>query len=285
MGVKVKSFAVLLASAMLIGCMDAVAAENPKTMMETQSEVESETEQAAYELSFNGFQNAVKDGLAARVELGKTLKAEKISESEIQERYRAIAECEWEKLKDFEQAFPDAVESEWAKNADYVRKEYVEGVKKQKNAGKNGDTDSFAQAWQAGYEMRACALTELAVCYECQFDAVIKKNLLLTDETDESNDASLAKVIQAFAVAAGKLPNSPASLDGIVGDRTVAALKDMQAEKGILTSGIINRKRVKELKEAYPDLVENVNVLLSGSGLTVEEYLPREVAHSETTEE
>ena len=264
MGVKVKSFAVLLASAMLIGCMDAVAAENPKTMMETQSEVESETEQAVYELSFTGFQNAVKDGLAARVALGKTLKDEKISESEIQERYRAIAECEWEKLKDFEQVFPDAVESEWAKNADYVRKEYVDGVKKQKNAGKNGDTDSFAQAWQAGYEMRVCALTELAVCYECQFDTVIKKNLLLTDETDESNDASLAKVIQAFAVA---------------------ALKDMQAEKGILTSGIINRKRVKELKEAYPDLVENVNVLLSGSGLTVEEYLPREAAHSETTEE
>ena len=38
----------------------------------------------------------------------------------------------------------------------------------------------------------------------------------------------------------------------------------------------------KELKEAYPDLVENVNTLLSGSGLTVETYLPQEVSQPET---
>lgn len=279
MRAKTKSVAVLIAGAMMLGCVNAWAAESPEAL----TEVQQETQQAAYELNFEGFQRAVKDGLAAREVLGTALKDEKLTEAEIQERYRAIAESEWEKVKDFEQAFSDAAESEWAKNADYVRKEYVEGVKKQKEAGKNGDADSFAQEWQAGYEMRTRALTEMVVRYGCQFDAAAAKGMILADETDESSDAGLNKVIQAFAVAAGKLPDAQSSLDGIIGDRTIAALKDMQAEKGILTSGIINRNRVKELKEAYPALVENVNMLLNGSGLTVETYLPQEVSQQETT--
>ena len=231
MRAKTKSVAVLIAGAMMLGCVNAWAAESPEAL----TEVQQETQQAAYELNFEGFQRAVKDGLAAREVLGTALKDEKLTEAEIQERYRAIAESEWEKVKDFEQAFSDA------------------------------------------------ALTEMVVRYGCQFDAAAAKGMILADETDESSDAGLNKVIQAFAVAAGKLPDAQSSLDGIIGDRTIAALKDMQAEKGILTSGIINRNRVKELKEAYPALVENVNMLLNGSGLTVETYLPQEVSQQETT--
>ena len=280
MRAKTKSIAVLMAGAMMLGSVNAWAAESPEASVTEQQKMQ----QTAYELSFEGFQNAVRDGLAAREELGTALKDEKLTEAEIQERYRAVAESEWEKVKDFEQAFPDAAESEWVKNADYVRKTYVEGVKKQKDAGKNEGKDSFAEEWQTGYEMRTRALTELAVCYECAFDEDVKANLLLADEADESGDKDLVKVIQAFGVASGKLlGDASIVIDGDAGSKTVVALKDMQAEKEIPTIGIINRNRVKELKEAYPDLVEKVNTLLSGSGLTVETYLQQEVSQPETT--
>lgn len=279
MRAKTKSVAVLLAGAMMLGSVNAWAAESPEAPMTEQLE----TQQTAYELSFEGFQSAVRDGLAAREELGTALKDEKLTEAEIQECYRTIAESEWEKLKTFDQDFPNAMENEVAKNENYVRKTYVEGVKKQKDAGKNEGEDSFAEEWQTGYEMRTRALTELAVCYECAFDEDVKAELLLTDETDESSDEGLVKVIQAFGVASGNLSNDPTTLDGKAGNKTIAALKDMQAEKEIPTIGIINRNRVKELKEAYPDLVEKVNTLLSGSGLTVEAYLPQEVSQPETT--
>ena len=278
MRAKTKSVAVLLASAMMLGSVNVWAVESPEASMTEHQE----TQQTAYEFSFEGFQSAVRDGLAAREVLGTALKDEKLTDAEIQERYRAIAESEWEKLKTFDQDFPNAMENEVAKNENYVRKTYVEGVKKQKDAGKNEGEDSFAEEWQTGYEMRTRALTELAVCYECAFDEDVKAELLLTDETDESGDEGLVKVIQAFGVASGKLSNDPTTLDGKAGNKTIAALKDMQAEKEIPTIGIINRNRVKELKEAYPDLVEKVNTLLSGSGLTVETYLPQEVSQPET---
>lgn len=279
MRAKRKGIAVLLAGTVMLGCMNAGATEvlnTPETELQ-------EAQSAAYEFSFEGFENAVRDGLAARVASGTELKDEKLTEAEIQERYRAIAESEWEKVKTFDQDFPNAVENEVAKNENYVRKTYVEGVKKQKDAGKNGGEDSFAEEWQAGYEMRTRALTELAVCYECVFDEEVKAELLLTDETDESGDEGLVKVIQAFGVAAGKLPNDPATLDGEAGNKTIAALKDMQAEKEIPAIGIINRIRIKELSEAYQNLTEDVNALLGGSGLTVGAYLPQEVSRQETT--
>ena len=38
---------------------------------------------------------------------------EKLTDAEIQERYRAIAESEWEKLKTVDQDFPNAMETKW----------------------------------------------------------------------------------------------------------------------------------------------------------------------------
>ena len=132
MSSKRKRTAVLLAGAMMLGCVNVGATETLNTSATELQEAQS----AAYEFSFEGFQSAVRDGLAAREELGTALKDEKLTEAEIQERYRAIAESEWEKLKTFDQDFPNAMENEVAKNENYVRKTYVEGLKSRRMQGK-----------------------------------------------------------------------------------------------------------------------------------------------------
>ena len=109
MRAKTKSVAVLLARAMMLGSVNVWAVESPEASMTEHQE----TQQTAYEFSFEGFQSAVRDGLAAREVLGTALKDEKLTDAEIQERYRAIAESEWEKLKTFDQDFPNAMETKW----------------------------------------------------------------------------------------------------------------------------------------------------------------------------
>lgn len=262
---KGKKFAGIMVAVLIISCMKVEAAEN----------LESQEQSNTYELNFEGFKNAVQDGIAAREEAGNTLQNEKVSESEIEEKYRNIAECEWEYLKDFDQDFLQTDTDAQIKVENYIRKEYVEGVKIQKEAGKNSDEETFVEEWKKGYEMRSCALTELVVLYQCIFDDSVKDEMINSDELDESSEKNVVMIIQAFEVAAGKLTNGSA-IDGQAGKQTVIALKAMQEEAGKLTNGIINRNRIQELKESYPDLIEDVNTLLKGPEIVVDNYLQNE---------
>lgn len=281
MSAKRKRTAVLLAGAMMLGCVNAWAAESPEASVAEQQE----TQQTAYELSFDGFQSAVRDGLAAREALGTALKDERLTEAEIQELYRAIAESEWEKVKEFDQDFLNDPWNENVEDRNYIRTEYLEGVKKQKDAGKNEGEDSFVRDWQDGYQMRACAITEMVIRFNCSDEQIVESGLVLDGETNESSDVGLVRVLQALEVAAGGLSDEQASLDGKAGFNTLTALKDLQDAEGLPTIRLINRKRVKELKEADLDLTLRANEILQkyGIGDVVENYLPQEVSQQETT--
>lgn len=212
-------------------------------------------------LTFDSFLTDLSNALNERYHMVETIQFDK--ETSKQAAVDAV-ECEWNIMSKYENTlFKDA--SGEMTNEEYIRTEYMKGLKLQKDSQKAETTDEFWIEWDNGYRTRANVLEELNHVYYDRFsesdraglNAVFVKTEEITGGFIE-NHTPVAYQIQALLNA---------TLDGEPGKRTVFLLKQTQKELGLEINGVINQKCLKDLVNALAgsgkvDVIEAANASL-----------------------
>lgn len=148
------------------------------------------------------------------------------------------AQKEWEMLGKYEAADFSA-ENE---NGEYIRREYIQGLKQQAGLAPDEPDDSkFWKSWDEGYLRRAYVLEELYAIYylEGMPDEVTSRLGDMTGGYAANGTQEVYQIQTLVGVEA----------DGQTGKKTVLALKKKQEELGLPVNGVVNGARLEELNQ------------------------------------
>lgn len=256
--------------------IDQIAEENKLLHQEIKKLTESETENQETETESeekvmkdeNAFLRDIKKANEKRAKATVGYSEAEIAamtNGEIAEMNKECVECE----KDLYDTYKNA--SFKNKNLEYLCALYMKGLKNQFDAydnwQKNGNITKYNELWDAGYNKRSLALTEIVDTYKVDIkdmDSMRKtaENLMEKDDTEAKTDLSYDEVVRAQNDL--NTLGFENTADGKFGSKTALLLRRFQSMFGYgPADGILDKESLSQLdKEAAkvnPNQTKNMN--------------------------